>query len=261
MSHCPRDWTPRPVTSPIRAISLDFANTLYPFRVDETDQSIHALYDFLHERLRHDLPRDPFLALYRDIRARQFTENRPTLRENDFTARIRALVAACDTGAGMDAAFVAEAEDVYADAFVRVMRLPPGALETVRRLADTCPVAVLSNFPRTDCIVRPLERDGLLPLLHTVIVSADVGYIKPHPAMFAALCQQLNLPPSAVLHVGDDWDADIIGAGNYGIMSAYTTEWRDERDPFYGQGDAPPLFEIARLQDLPERINAWNDAP
>lgn len=242
---------------PLRAISLDFANTLYPFRAAETDESIRRLHDFLRGRLHHRLDYAPFEALYKDIRARQFTENRPTLQENDFTARIREVVEFCQEGAPAGPDFVQEAETVYADAFVSVIRPPIGLKDTVALLSEHYTLAVLSNFPRTDCIRRPLERDGLLPYLQGVVVSADVGFVKPHEAMFAALCDALALPPQQIVHVGDDWDADVLGAGAAGMPCVYTHEWRDEPDPFFGQDETPPLFEITHLAELLPRLQVW----
>ncbi len=147
-----------------------------------------------------------------------------------------------------------EGEQVYADGFVSVIRLPVGVVDVLSELAERYTLAVLSNFMRTDCILRPLERDGLLPLLKAVVVSSDIGYIKPHPIIYAALAERVGASPEEIVHVGDDWDADILGATRAGMRAVYTTEWRDEADPFYGLGPVPPVFEIARLAELPERL-------
>ncbi len=199
----------------------------------------------------------PFATLYYEIRSRQFTENRTTLRENDFTARIRKVVEHCQEGQPADPALVRAGEDVYADGFVSVMRLPDGVRETIAALAERYTVAVLSNFMRTDCIRRPLERDGLTPYLKTVVVSSDIGYIKPHPVIFTALAECVGAVPAEIVHVGDDWDADVLGATRSGLSAVYTTEWRDEPDPFLGAGEIPPLFQIERLADLPARLSEW----
>jgi len=243
----------------IRAVSLDFANTLYPLRSRETEESLRRLHAFLQKRLGKPLEDESLFALYREIRSRQFTENRPSLRENDFTARIREMIEANLDGEPTNPSLIRECEQVYADSFVAEMRLPAGARETIARLAETYALAVLSNFPLTECILRPLERDGLLPFLQTVIVSADIGYIKPHPSLFTALCEGLGAAPAEIVHVGDDWDADILGATGSGLHAVYTTEWRDEPDPFYGLGPIAPLFEIARLRDLPDQLLRLGD--
>ena len=48
------------------------------------------------------------------------------------------------------------------------------------------------------------------------------GTIKPHPAIFAAARTALGDPePSAILHVGDDWAADVVGAKRAGWRAAW----------------------------------------
>jgi FMN phosphatase YigB (HAD superfamily) len=52
--------------------------------------------------------------------------------------------------------------------------------------------------------------------------------IKPHRAIFDAARTALGEPlPRAILHVGDDWAADVIGAADAG----WRTAWIRERPP------------------------------
>ena len=48
-------------------------------------------------------------------------------------------------------------------------------------------------------------------------ISARVGYQKPHRAIFTHALELLELPADAVIHVGDDPDADVVGARRAGI--------------------------------------------
>lgn len=84
--------------APFRAIFLDFADTLYPFRVSETNQFLRSLHDFLQRRLAQPLNYNLFIVLYDEVRTRQFTDHRATLREHDFTARICEVVEFCRSG-------------------------------------------------------------------------------------------------------------------------------------------------------------------
>ena len=54
-----------------------------------------------------------------------------------------------------------------------------------------------------------------------------------------------------MVHVGDDWDADIVGAHRAGMQAVYTRQWRDEPDRRYGAKGVVPLAEIDDLRDLP----------
>ncbi|MDR3707987.1 MAG: HAD family hydrolase [Capsulimonadaceae bacterium] len=234
----------------IRAVSLDFANTLYPLRSGELEVTIRRLHAFLTQRLNRDIEYTSMREVYLDIRQRQFTENRPTLRENDFTARIAHVVASV-TGADPDPAVVADGERAYASGFIDTMIAPPGLASTIAALSKQFDgkVAVCSNFIRAEAIREPLRRDGITPYLAGVVVSCEVGYVKPHAKVFAEVVKLLGVAPEEIVHVGDDWDADIIGATRAGLNAIYTHQWRDEADPAYGVG-ATALAEIDSLDQL-----------
>jgi putative hydrolase of the HAD superfamily len=51
----------------------------------------------------------------------------------------------------------------------------------------------------------------------SLVISSEVGYRKPHPSFFQAACAHLELPPEAVLCVGDDLENDVRGAIRAGL--------------------------------------------
>jgi putative hydrolase of the HAD superfamily len=63
----------------------------------------------------------------------------------------------------------------------------------------------------------------LRPLRH-VVVSSEVGWRKPAPQFFAALCARLGLPPSEILYIGDDRVNDYDGALAAGLRAALVGE-------------------------------------
>jgi putative hydrolase of the HAD superfamily len=73
-------------------------------------------------------------------------------------------------------------------------------------------LAVLSNYSMSECIRLSLRELGLDKHLERIIVSADLGVIKPSRRIFAELLDAMGLPPQNVLFVGDDWVADVVGA-------------------------------------------------
>ena len=81
---------------------------------------------------------------------------------------------------------------------------------------------MLSNWPLATTIDRYVEAAGWSPYLRAVVVSQRVGTIKPYPAIFAAARDALGQPePGEILHVGDDWAADVVGAKRAGWLAAY----------------------------------------
>jgi FMN phosphatase YigB (HAD superfamily) len=86
--------------------------------------------------------------------------------------------------------------------------------------------------------------------------------IKPHPQIFRAAEHDLGLAPgAAILHVGDDWAADVVGASSAGWRTAYLrdrqadtplpTSSRDDAGA-NGSGEPPivPDLEIDELAQL-----------
>ena len=66
-----------------------------------------------------------------------------------------------------------------------------------------------------------LERAGVTDLFQTIVVSDEIGWRKPAPRFFMALCSQLDLPPEHVLLVGDDAVNDYDGALNAGLAAIH----------------------------------------
>lgn len=247
----------------ITAVTLDFADTLYPHRPRELARILQGVADYLAPHLG-PFAFDDFRAKQLEVRARQFAENRPTLHENDLVARMRETILHLAPDMASNAERLEELSqgcvEAYGQAFVQAMEMPPFLPGVIAELAARFPLVVISNYPVSAPIVQTLERDGLTRFLKAVVVSADVGFVKPHPLLFQTAFAALNSPPAdATVHVGDDWDADVLGASAVGLQTVYTRQWRDEPDKHYGTGTARPLAEIADLRDLPallERLTA-----
>lgn len=73
---------------------------------------------------------------------------------------------------------------------------------------------------------------------------------KPETDMFTLVCQQLNILPEQLLHVGDCGFADIHGALNAGCQTAWL--------PQYGVGknlQQIPHIELAKVSDLSQLLS------
>ena len=76
--------------------------------------------------------------------------------------------------------------------------------------------------------------------------SESLRAYKPHRAIFAALCARLACAPAEVLYVGDSPNADVRGAINAGLRTA----WVRRSDAPYPERVAPPDIVIDQLADL-----------
>jgi FMN phosphatase YigB (HAD superfamily) len=139
------------------------------------------------------------------------------------------------------------------------MPVPEGVGELLATLARDHRIAILSNWPLAVTVDRYAEAAGWMPHLAAIVVSQRVGTIKPHPAIFAATLSALGGPdPARVLHVGDDWAADVVGAKRAGWAAAYLLG-RPHDSPLPGSepdGSVQPDLELRSLDELPAHVRA-----
>jgi HAD superfamily hydrolase (TIGR01509 family) len=81
------------------------------------------------------------------------------------------------------------------------------AVPTLKALRDKgIRTALVSNI---GVDVRPvLERAGLAGLLDAVVLSCDIGAVKPDPAIFTHALELIGVRPERALMVGDSWRDD-----------------------------------------------------
>jgi FMN phosphatase YigB (HAD superfamily) len=223
----------------VAAITIDFGNTLV--RVDRA--GLRAVVENTGEALVGlgiISDREAFMTGWVEERERQFREDIAEFREPDIErrairvlARLRGAVPPPPEDRWDDVAaatLVQQAEldavaDVYGAEFVGRMAPVPDATATLGVLsARGFALAILSNWPLGTVIDRFAAAHGWLPYLRAVVVSDRVGWIKPHPAIFRAAEEALGIGGDGagmILHVGDDWAADVVGAKQAGWQAAY----------------------------------------
>ncbi len=93
-----------------------------------------------------------------------------------------------------------------------------GAEATLRRLrARRLKIALVSNYDGR--LHRVLEELGWRRLFDAVLVSAEVGWAKPSPRIYAAALAALELAPAEALMVGDRPREDVDGATAAGLRA------------------------------------------
>ena len=97
-------------------------------------------------------------------------------------------------------------------------RIFEDVLPALDRLASLeIPLAIISNW---DERLRPLLRELRLEgYFETVVISCEVGFIKPSPVIFGHAARRIGVAPEHVLHVGDSPAEDIAGAQTAGFQA------------------------------------------
>ncbi len=105
------------------------------------------------------------------------------------------------------------------------------------------PLAVVSNW---QCGLGHFCAElGLGDAFEHVLASAEVGSVKPDPAIFTEACRRLGVPPHRVLHVGDHAVEDFEGARTAGLQAVVV-----RRNDSGEVGPEPAIPSLERLPGL-----------
>ena len=98
-------------------------------------------------------------------------------------------------------------------------------------LADLKPkykLGLYTNGP-SDLQWEKIRALGFDEVIDTIIVAGDVGIYKPDPRAFALLLGDMAVTAKQTLFVGDTYDADIVGAHDAGMYTAWVNRGEDDR--------------------------------
>ncbi len=66
-----------------------------------------------------------------------------------------------------------------------------------------------------------VHKTPLAGMFHFSLTAADVGFAKPHPALFAAALAKAGVRPHEALHIGDDLERDVVPALALGMHAIH----------------------------------------
>lgn len=125
----------------------------------------------------------------------------------------------------------------------------PGMAETLAALRQRgLRLACVSNaFMGAATLQRIMEERGLAQHIELTVSSCELGYRKPHPAIYEAALRGLGVGAQETLFVGDRLDADVAGPKRLGMRTVLTQQYRREEP----DGVRPqPDHVIGHLQEL-----------
>jgi putative hydrolase of the HAD superfamily len=234
----------------IRAVVFDYGNTLVEF----TAQQVHALDSAIAAALRQafgafDVDR------YGELRRRAYRSpySHPELRESTIPELLEELVVELFGRRPRDG----ELEPIIAvhdEQFVKLVEAPRGLHELLERLRRRYRLALVSNYPCGRSIRGSLRHTGIERHLDGVLVSGEVGHVKPHRLLFSTICQQLDVAPHEGVFVGDNWFGDVQGAKRFGMWAVHTVQFDTlevfDREPGHHDAD----LTIRHLSELETQL-------
>ena len=216
-----------------KALMLDLDDTLYSY------ETCHRLA--LNRALK-ECSLEVYVSVYDEARCKV---KRETSGSHNKCLYFKVM---CET-LGLPLETVIQLTDVYWRTFYSIMEPYPGVLEFMRWHKDLgIPICIITNY-QTEHQLRKLEVLGLLPYVHSLITSEDVGVNKPDSKIFLTALARLGTNPLECMMIGDDHMADMVGASSVGIgLIHHATEGWDWADLLVTlQGHRALLLEFQGL--------------
>ena len=193
-------------------IYFDIDDTL----LDHRKAQERALNDVHHHFTEHfdDIPLTQVQSVYHQINSelwRQYSSgkvSREHLQEQRFIQLFNHL--------SIHTLPYHQASKHYMERYTKHWEYCLGARETFMEVADQFPVGVLTNGFAEVQHAKLAHFKEVRDRLSVTIISEEVGYMKPHPALFRHAALQAETAPSSILYIGDSYFSDIQGGLNAG---------------------------------------------
>ena len=226
---------------PVRAITLDLDDTLWPFapigaRIEQ------VLHDWMLEHSPATAAMYPVAAM-RELRERLYHAHPHLHHDLSALRRLTLAEALENSGAGLD--LLEPAYEAFYAARNQV-EFYPDALDALRRIAARVPVAALSNGN------ADLHRIGIGGLFAFQLGAREFGAAKPDPRIFHAACARLGVAHAQVLHVGDHVEMDVAGAMRAGLRGC----WINRESTQWTCGQPQPDLHFDTLAGLADWLDA-----
>jgi len=127
----------------------------------------------------------------------------------------------------------------------------PGTKEVLQQLNDqNYRLHIITNGFKEVQFIK-LENSGLRHFFEDVLCSEEVGKNKPNPEIFQAAMQRTGAKSNSSLMIGDDFEADVLGAERCGIRGILF----DPHDVYEARQE---IERIKSFEELPLILNKPN---
>lgn len=198
-------------------IYFDLDDTLLDHKSAERGglKDVHEHFDYFS-----GVDPDDLISVYHEVNSAQwklYSEgrvDRVQLQRNRFQITLQKL--------GIDRSYHSEVGTRYMKYYRNHWDWVDGAeraFNAIRRVYD---VGILTNgFSETQ--KAKFDRFNLYKLSKHLVISEEVGYLKPHPEIFEYATELTGYSANEILYIGDSYNSDVKGGTGYGWKVAWYT--------------------------------------
>ena len=199
----------------IRTIFVDLDDTIWDFTAN-SKVALKAVYE--RYQLDNQCSYDIFIKEYLLINEQLWSLYHHGKIEKDFLKRerFRASFERC----GIICEYPERFDYDYLETIVTLKKVVAGAPKLLQHLKKRGSVNVLSNgFANLQ--FRKLQSAGLDRYIDLMVLSDDIGVTKPDKQLFDYALEKAKANAETTLMIGDNYDADILGAYNAGWKTIF----------------------------------------
>jgi putative hydrolase of the HAD superfamily len=126
------------------------------------------------------------------------------------------------------------------------MEFPEDNRAALDALRSKYRMAVLSNFDYGPTVEAALADFGIHDRFDVIVVSADVGWRKPHPEIFRETLCRMGVGAHEAVFVGDTPEADVVGPQAVGM----DVIWIDRGTAPLPPGVTPPTHTVSSFAEV-----------
>lgn len=199
----------------IRTIFVDLDDTIWDFTAN-SKVALKAVYE--RYQLDNQCSYDVFIKEYLLINEQLWSLYHHGKIEKDFLKRerFRASFERC----GIICESPERFDYDYLETIVTLKKVVAGAPKLLQHLKKRGSVNILSNgFANLQ--FRKLQSAGLDRYIDLMVLSDDIGVTKPDKRLFDYALEKAKANAETTLMIGDNYDADILGAYNAGWKTIF----------------------------------------
>ncbi|HVA36216.1 MAG TPA: HAD family hydrolase [Candidatus Dormibacteraeota bacterium] len=132
-------------------------------------------------------------------------------------------------------------------------RLLPGAFEALEALSGRYRLGVIANY---DSFIRDVLRDAhALRFFSDLVISSEVGLVKPAPGIFEVALRRAGIRPEEGVMVGDRPDNDVVTPKAMGMRTVRVLRpYRSRTVPGSEVHAVDPDVTVASVAEVPAAV-------
>jgi len=180
-----------------------------------------------------------------------------TGRETSHVEDLTAMVAALELQRLVSPKAIEETIATLHRRCVETATMIEGATQALQDLRDSSyRLGIISNAAYSPFLTWTLDHFKLLQFFELIVVSADVETRKPWPQIFHIALERMELLPSQVAYVGDDYHKDVVASKRVGMRAIW---FQPDGNPAPSNQEESPDAAVTSLDQIPSQAERWRE--